>query len=244
MICTFKKRLFTVLILAGSLSLGLSTSQADIVLVGNSLGEVGTAPADAIPFANIFASDLDSGPGLISNGVSAPNAGVTFDLQIATSTTVALAPRGPNAANAGFLGLDDPTGVTGGPGTFFANDDLLTITVSNVSAIAPGFTAVFDGFTNFGSADTPNNNGSGFTIDGNQTFLRSGGNNGPNDPRQGVELTGGLVAGPSTTFLVENQAALRGFNLSFTVTEAAVPEPSSLLLVGFAGVGLLSRRRR
>jgi len=240
MICTLKKRLFA-LMLGVSLSVGLSTAQADI-LIGSNLGEVPAASIDDAILFSALGPDLDPGPGLSFSGVSGPVTGVTFDLAIATSTTVDLAARGPNVANANFLGLDDPAVVTPGPGTFFANDDVLTFTVSNVSAIAPGFTAVFNGFTNFGSADTPTLQGAGFTIDGNQTFLRTGSNNGTTDPRQGVELTGGIVTGPSTTFTAETQTALRGFTLDFTVTP--VPEPSSLMLIGFAGIGLLTRRRK
>lgn len=108
-----------------------------------------------------------------------------------------------------------------------------------------GGTVSFDGLTNFSTSNTAG--GEGVTV-GGVTYLRGTATNGDSDPRNGVIITGGIVAptgvGSDTiTFTSVNTTRLEAAAFQFTGT-AAVPEPSSTALLGLGGLALILRRRK
>lgn len=171
----------------------------------------------------------------------------TSDLGNAFTFDVEISPAG-NSTGVVVAGTNGSLVETGGAP--FSTGDGIIITVSNISD--PNI--VLDGFTNFGTDFS--GTGEGFTIAG-VTYLRGTNTNGDNDPRRGIILPGGSATIPGLlaqssvqvdfngTALQGDSVGLRGFAIQFTDnTPVVVPEPSSALLLGLAGFGLLGRRRR
>lgn len=130
----------------------------------------------------------------------------------------------------------------------FDDGNAFTVAIStfNVS----GGTVNFDGFNYIDASQTDNGSRrEGFLIDGT-SYVRNESLNGSGDGD--VEIGAhGIAISPSVfssgtlsaTAIAENGVRLDGLGWSFT-TVTAVPEPSSFLLSGFAGLLIAFRRRR
>ena len=180
-----------------------------------------------------FDTSVVSGVNLNFTGVSA-----TTDLGNAFTFDVVVAPVGTAM---GIVQSTTNRSIVGSSNTPFETGDGLIITISNISD--PNI--VLDGFTNFGSDFS--GTGEGFTIAG-VTYLRGTATNGDSDPRRGIILPGGtatvpgLLAGSSVQVDFNGASVgLRGFAVQFT--DNTIPEPSAVLLIGLASLGMLGRRR-
>ena len=195
---------FLVCLVAGSL-------QAQIIV---EVGGSSSAPPDPISetahdhfflFQNEFTFNAGVGSAAIS--VLDPTIGAfTFDIEIALTNGIQSVDldtnSGPNNGN-NFLSA----GTAPAASNQFANGDIFTITVNNVTN-----GVAFDGFTNIGTADSAN--GEGLIIDG-VSFIRGTATNGDSDPRFGVVFNG-TQAGPTLTVESVGTTALRGVALQFS----------------------------
>ena len=199
---------FLVCLVAGSL-------QAQIIVeVGGSAADPPTILADtpedhSFRFAgNTLASNdfsFTNGVGSATINVVDPTIGTfEFDITIALTTGIQSVDLDVNAGNNIFLSA----GTAPDAANEFADDDIFTITVGNVTN-----GVVFDGFTNIGTADSANGEG---LIVGGVSYIRGAATNGDNDPRNGVVFTGGTQLGPALTVESVGTTALRGVALQFS----------------------------
>lgn len=179
------------------------------------------------------------------DGDSVIDADFTFDVVFSSMTTgggVSLWGQGVSNSNAA------------GTGNTFSNIEGIMIEVQNVSGVtSSGETVEFAGFSNFGlgTFDFSGNEGAnqaalvnGNLLEANFAGMGTGGT---------AEFAGGLPGGLATTLSVQNAAVtsgtqagsriIRTLDLQFT-SVSAIPEPSSVIVLGLAGVALGLRRRK
>ena len=185
-----------------AVSCSIASGQTD-VRVGNSIGQM-----IPITFNHSLGVD-DSAGGLFFDDlmVTAEDGSTfTFDYSITPGAGVGSVVR----SGSGFIVqlTDEGGGAPASPAFDFDDGDVITIEVSDVTN---GFT--FEGFFNFGSAQTTPNEGF-FIGDIAEPFLRDVPNNGDSDPRFGIALPG-IQAGPSITFTSVGTVNLRGVALRF-----------------------------
>ena len=231
-----RKQLLSIALLAATLVPG--TSYADIIVEvgGSSQDPIDPITATAHDHAFLFQDTFTFTDGVGSATISVPDPAIgtfAFDIEIELTNGIQSvdldANTGPNNGN-NFLSAGTAPAAT----NEFANGDIFTVTVDNVTN-----GIIFDGFTNIGTSDT--GNGEGFLIAGT-SYVRGTATNGDSDPRNGLNFVGGTQAGPTLTVQSIGTSALRGVTLEFSA--AAVPEPSSMALLGIGALGLLARRRR
>ena len=142
----------------------------------------------------------------------------TFDISIELTNGIQSVDLDENPGNNIFLSA----GTEPLPENEFANGDIFTITVDNVTN-----DVVFDGFTDIGTSDT--GSGEGFSI-GGIDYIRDQDTNGDTDPRNGVIFADGTQAGPTLTVTSIGTSALRGVALQFR-------DPSAVVVGDFDGDG-------
>ncbi|MGJ8695165.1 MAG: PEP-CTERM sorting domain-containing protein [Verrucomicrobiaceae bacterium] len=143
------------------------------------------------------------------------------------------------------LGLDGAGGtrivyLTPGIVNFLAGSSNVrqnTLTVSMgvpTQVSGPAATINFDGFASTKMSSWTQGDSDSFTIDG-ATYTASVGDLG--------EITFGSLAPSGSTFEAVSTGNFRQDEIRSQFTITAIPEPSSVLLVGFGALGLLRRRR-
>lgn len=196
-------------VLFGSLLLTVVCSIANaqtVVRIGNDIGQ-----GIPITFGHFQGIPDDAG-GLFFDDLAVTTAdGTTFTFDYTLSPGAGV---GSLFSRAGFLAqlTDEGGGLPASAVSDFDDGDVINIAVSDVSN-----DYVFDGFANFGSAQTGGGGVEGYFIEGvADPFLRDVDNNGDTDPRFGIALPGGLLAVPSTTFTSVGTVTLRGVALQFS----------------------------
>lgn len=192
-----------------------------------------TGLADQPEDVGVFFSAGDqSGTGLVFDDFMATTTSgtsFTFDLTITAGTGVEEIFVADGLLNGALSELD--AGET--DGSLFEGGDTITISISDIQG-----DVTFDGFVNFGTDNS--GNGEGFNVNGID-YIRGSVTNGDADPRQGIALPGGILAQNSVDIsFIGPSVNLRGVAVQFS----SVPEPSSTLLLGLAGVGFLLHRRK
>lgn len=191
-----------------------------------------------------------------SGNVTAANGAGGIDILL-NATNIDLDMNGTTNATESvsfLLNIDSPAGAVRLTNTAADNagDDLssgLVFSVSNVTGIDETGAAVnvqFDGFDQAILFDQ--STGSTFTVNGTD-FTHPGGAN-PGSGNNFIQPLGALFPTLDISVTALNNVdpgnvATRGGRLNFSIVPpAAIPEPSSLALLGLSAFGLIARRRR
>ena len=199
-----------------------------------------------------------AGTNIISTGITVDDSATTFpNLADGRGTFAPFTLSGTDASGNAVAGTftvsitaTDSTGATilrGGVGAFGAGTgNFITIDDVTLTNVSGDDVFQFDGFTGafFGSTEGTNDMGSieGVTVTPVAAGNLIGGT--------GEEILFADVAGVDSLLTsvdlgnVAGTIALNGVTAQFSVVGAAVPEPSSLAILGLGGIALISRRRR
>lgn len=214
---------------------GLST----ITLTG--LGDEGITAAnstDSSSGLNGMNSTIASGTFITTS--TGGSSGVTFDI---TFTSI----------SGNFNSQGGALGVTGGSANAAIDNnggtgpqEAITFSISNIMGLAVGETLAFTAIDiSFGSGA-----GETFTLDGGPDRLFSDTGTAGGSPPIDADETIDFSAAPLQTVTIgtgstgNSSFAINNFSVSVVDPATVVPEPSSTLLLGLGGLGLLARRNR
>lgn len=247
------KRCFVMALVAVLTTLPVSQSQADVVAeIGDGLPSTPGLNSTA-PFRDLFVTfetgDF-TGTDLFFDDLaltdSATGVAFTFDVTFTAGAGI----EGGLFANSSDINRSLGEETSSGTVDTFEAGDTLTVTISDYRTVNAGDTVSFNGFVNFGTDNTANNEG--FNVNGID-YIRGTATNSDSDPREGIALPAGTNSIVTGTPLLQqdsvdisfigNSVSLRGVAFEFS-TAVAVPEPSSMAFLALGAIGVVSRRRR